>query len=220
MLRSARKSSTTRRAPCSRWCALRSGLPWEPALGRTSLLLGNSGDHPKATGKCSSGGRPFGSQLLCSARGRRAGSHRCRGRIPPDCQEVKRWLEVANSVHSCLVPQKSALVEALAFKLRVLLDAEDAAARGGQPAEQGEAALSAAAEAPPSAEQAEGSPAEGSPAEEAAPAAEAASSPAEDSTAPTPAAGTSASKIEEAYRYAQSLIGQRRARPKLRCRHR
>ena len=111
-------------------------------------------------------------------------------------------------------------MEALAFKLRVLLDAEDAAARGGQTAEQAEAAAPVAAEATPSIEQVEGSPAESSQAAEEASATEAATAPAEDSTAPAPTAGPSTSQIEEAYRHAESLVGQRRARPKLCCRYR
>ncbi len=119
-----------------------------------------------------------------------------------------------------LAPQKSALVEALAFKLRVLLDAEDAAARGGQPAEQAEAAAPAAADAIPSAEQAEDLLAEDSQAAEEAPAAEAASAPAEDSTAPAGTAAPSASQIEEAYRHAQSLMEHHCACPKPCCGYR
>ena len=98
---------------------------------------------------------------------------------------------------TALLPQKSALVEALAFKLRVLLDAEDAATRGSKPADQTGAAAPAAAEATPSAAQAEGSP----PAKPA-PAAQSATASADDSTAVAGAAGPSSSQIEEAHRWA------------------
>ena len=123
----------------------------------------------------------------------------------PTCavNQVRRDRQVLCSERNAvLAPQKSALVEALAFKLRVLLDAEDTAADISQSAEQADTAVRAAADASPSAEQAEDSLAA-----EAAPAVEAASALAEDGTAAAGTAGPPASRIEEAYRHAQSLCG-------------
>ena len=99
-------------------------------------------------------------------------------------------------------------MEALAFKLRVLLDAEDAAAPGALRAEQAEAAAPApaAADASPSADQAEGSPVSDAAPAEAAPVAKPVPAPAEDGGAPAGTAGPAASQIEEAYRHAQPLV--------------
>lgn len=103
------------------------------------------------------------------------------------------------------LPQKSALVEALAFKLRVLLDAEEAAAGGSKPADQAGPAGPGVADELPSAEQDEDSPAaETASATEAVPAAKAGPVAKEDGTAAAGAAGPSSSEIDEACRCAKS----------------